>query len=139
MNGSRNPWWENYFRGYANEMGVPWDALWNLGHIYAEEADHLNMDRCWPCNSPASETASAACTATYLGACGWTCGGDSSSAKSRWVTSPTGYTSPPGWNERMRHDIEDSCGLSVHQALIDDNDWDLPWKPLTTADCGIRT
>ena len=24
-------------------MGVPWDSLWNLGHIYAEEAGHLNM------------------------------------------------------------------------------------------------
>ncbi|WP_018124450.1 alpha-glucan family phosphorylase [Desulfovibrio oxyclinae] len=34
---------ENYFRNYAAGMGVPWDSLWNLGHMYAEESDHLNM------------------------------------------------------------------------------------------------
>jgi phosphorylase/glycogen(starch) synthase len=114
---------ENYFRGYADEMGVPWDGLWNLGHIYAEEADHLNMTVL---------ALQLSCKRNGVSRLH----GDVSRRmwQDLWrgfilneipvghVTNGVHITS---WlDERMRHDIEESCSLSVHRELINENDWE---------------
>jgi phosphorylase/glycogen(starch) synthase len=113
---------ENYFRGYAAEMGVPWDALWNLGHIYAEEADHLNMTVL---------ALQLSCIRNGVSRLH----GDVS--RRMWMDLWRGFLLgeiPVGhitngvhitsWlDERLRHDIEESCSLSVHQTLLDGNDW----------------
>jgi phosphorylase/glycogen(starch) synthase len=114
---------ENYFRGYADEMGVPWDALWNLGHIYAEEADHLNMTVL---------ALQLSCKRNGVSRLH----GDVSRRmwQDLWrgfilseipvghVTNGVHITS---WlDERVRRDIEETCSLSVHRALIDQNDWE---------------
>lgn len=114
---------ENYFRSYADEMGVPWDALWNLGHMYAEDADHLNM--------------------TVL-ALNLSCIRNGVSklhgevSRRMWMDLWRGFLLgevPVGhitngvhvtsWlDERMRHDIEETCGLSVHKEQLKQSDWD---------------
>jgi len=113
---------ENYFRSYAAEMEVPWDALWNLGHIYAEEADHLNM------TVLALQLSSIRNGVSKLH-------GDVS--RRMWMDLwrgfllgevPVGHVTNgvhlTSWlDERMRHDIEESCGLSVHKELLTGNDW----------------
>jgi phosphorylase/glycogen(starch) synthase len=113
---------ENYFRGYAAEMDVPWDSLWNLGHMYAEEADHLNMTV-------------LALQLSYVRNGVSKLHGEVS--RRMWMDLwrgllleevPVGHITNgvhlPSWlDERLRHDIEDTCGLSVHKALLDDNDW----------------
>ncbi|BDQ35494.1 alpha-glucan family phosphorylase [Pseudodesulfovibrio portus] len=113
---------ENYFRGYAAEMGIPWDALWNLGHIYAEEADHLNMTVL---------ALQLSCIRNGVSRLH----GDVS--RRMWMDLWRGFLLgeiPVGhitngvhitsWlDERLRHDIEESCSLSVHQTLLDGNDW----------------
>ncbi|WP_319466438.1 alpha-glucan family phosphorylase [uncultured Pseudodesulfovibrio sp.] len=113
---------ENYFRTYAEEMGVPWDGLWNLGHIYAEEADHLNM------TVLALQLSSIRNGVSKLH-------GDVS--RRMWMDLwrgfilgevPVGHVTNgvhiTSWlDERLRHDIEDSCGMSVHGELLGDNDW----------------
>ena len=114
---------ENYFRGYADRMGVPWDALWNLGHIYAEEADHLNM------------TVLALQLSCYRNGVSRLHGDVS---RRMWMDLwrgfllgevPVGHVTNgvhiASWlDERMRRDIEQTCDLSVHQALRDGQDWD---------------
>ena len=114
---------ENYFRGYADEMGVPWDGLWNQGHIYAEEADHLNMTVL---------ALQLSCVRNGVSKLH----GDVS--RRMWMDLwrgfllgevPVGHVTNgvhvTSWlDERLRHDIESSCALSVHQALLDKNDWD---------------
>lgn len=113
---------ENYFRGYAEEMGVPWDALWTLGHIYAEEADHLNMTVL---------ALHLSCIRNGVSKLH----GDVS--RRMWMDLWRGYLLgeiPIGhitngvhltsWlDERIRHDVEETCSLNVHQALTDGNDW----------------
>ncbi|WP_243545719.1 alpha-glucan family phosphorylase [Pseudodesulfovibrio tunisiensis] len=114
---------ENYFRGYAEEMGVPWDALWNLGHIYAEEADHLNMTVL---------ALQLSCLRNGVSRLH----GDVS--RRMWMDLwrgfllgevPVGHITNgvhiPSWlDEEHRHAIEESCGLSVHQELLHGNGWD---------------
>lgn len=113
---------ENYFRSYAADMEVPWDALWNLGHIYAEEADHLNM------TVLALQLSSIRNGVSKLH-------GDVS--RRMWMDLwrgfllgevPVGHVTNgvhlTSWlDERMRHDIEESCGLSVHKELLNGNNW----------------
>jgi phosphorylase/glycogen(starch) synthase len=114
---------ENYFRSYADEMGVPWDGLWNLGHIYAEEADHLNMTVL---------ALQLSCRRNGVSRLH----GDVSRRmwQALWrgfILSevPVGHVTNgvhiPSWlDERVRQDIEESCGLSVHRALLEQNDWE---------------
>jgi phosphorylase/glycogen(starch) synthase len=114
---------ENYFRTYASDMGVSWDSLWNLGHMYAEEADHLNMTVL---------ALQLSCIRNGVSKLH----GDVSRRmwKDLWrgfllseipvghITNGVHVTS---WlDERLRHDIEENCSLSVHQALLDNTDWD---------------
>jgi len=113
---------ENYFRSYANEMGVPWDALWNLGHIYAEEADHLNMTVL---------ALQLSCIRNGVSRLH----GDVS--RRMWMDLwrgfllsevPVGHVTNgvhiPSWlDEQLRHDIEETCNLSIHVALKQENDW----------------
>lgn len=114
---------ENYFRGYADEMGVPWDGLWNLGHIYSEEADHLNMTVL---------ALQLSCKRNGVSRLH----GDVS--RRMWMDLwrgfilgeiPVGHVTNgvhlTSWlDERLRRDIEESCSLSVHRELIDEGDWD---------------
>ncbi|WP_319541894.1 alpha-glucan family phosphorylase [uncultured Pseudodesulfovibrio sp.] len=113
---------ENYFRGYTEKMGLPWDALWNLGHIYAEEADHLNM------TVLALQLSYARNGVSRLH-------GDVS--RRMWMDLWRGFLLgevPVGhitngvhitsWlDERLRHDIEESCSFSIHRALLENTDW----------------
>jgi len=113
---------ENYFRNYAEQMGLPWDALWNLGHVYAEEADHLNM------------TVLALQLSCYRNGVSRLHGDVS---RRMWMDLwrgfllgevPVGHVTNgvhiPSWlDERMRRDIESSCRISVHKALADSQDW----------------
>jgi len=114
---------ENYFRSYAADMGVPWDALWNLGHIYAEEADHLNMTVL---------ALQLSCLRNGVSKLH----GDVS--RRMWMDLwrgflldevPVGHVTNgihiPSWlDERLRNDIEDSCGVAIHQELINGTRWD---------------
>ncbi|MCJ2164565.1 MULTISPECIES: alpha-glucan family phosphorylase [unclassified Pseudodesulfovibrio] len=114
---------ENYFRGYAEEMNVSWDSLWTQGHVYAEEADHLNM------TILALQLSSFRNGVSRLH-------GDVS--RRMWMDLwrgfllsevPVGHVTNgihiTSWlDERMRHDIEESCNLSVHQELLNENSWD---------------
>ena len=113
---------ENYFRSYTEEMGLPWDALWNLGHIYAEEADYLNMTV-------------LALQLSYVRNGVSKLHGDVS--RRMWMDLWRGFLLsevPVGhitngvhitsWlDERLRHDIEETCSLSTHQTLMETNDW----------------
>ena len=113
---------ENYFRAYANEMDIPWDALWNLGHIYAEEADHLNMTVL---------ALQLSCIRNGVSRLH----GDVS--RRMWMDLWRGFLLgeiPVGhitngvhitsWlDERIRDDIEDICHLSVHEQLLAGCDW----------------
>ncbi|WP_285905247.1 alpha-glucan family phosphorylase [Pseudodesulfovibrio pelocollis] len=115
---------ENYFRGYAAEMDVPWDTLWNLGHMYAEEADHLNMTV-------------LALQFSYLRNGVSKLHGEVS--RRMWMDLWRGFLLdevPVGhitngihvttWlDERVRRDMEESCNISVHKALMDDIDWNV--------------
>lgn len=114
---------ENYFRGYVEEMGVPWDAMWNLGHIYAEEADHLNM------TVLALQLSSIRNGVSRL---------HGEVSRRMWMDLwrgflvrevPVGHITNgvhiPSWlDERLRHDIEETCSFSTHQALLDNTAWD---------------
>ena len=114
---------ETYFRSYTEEMGVPWEAMWNLGHTYAEEADHLNMTVL---------ALQLSCIRNGVSRLH----GDVS--RRMWMDLwrgfllgeiPVGHITNgvhiPSWlDERLRHAIEDTCSLSMHQALLDDDSWD---------------
>ncbi|QGY41598.1 alpha-glucan family phosphorylase [Pseudodesulfovibrio cashew] len=114
---------ENYFRNYAEEMGVPWDSLWNLGHIYAEEADHLNMTVL---------ALQLSCIRNGVSKLH----GDVS--RRMWMDLwrgfllgeiPIGHVTNgvhiTSWlDERIRHDIESSCNISVHRHLLEGDGWD---------------
>ncbi len=114
---------ENYFRSYAAEMGVPWDALWNMGHIYAEEADHLNMTVL---------ALQLSCIRNGVSRLH----GDVS--RKMWMDLwrgfllsevPVGHITNgihiPSWlDERLRHAIEETCNLSIHKTLKGKHDWD---------------
>ncbi|WP_419787026.1 alpha-glucan family phosphorylase [Pseudodesulfovibrio sp.] len=113
---------ENYFRGYAQEIGVPWDSLWNLGHIYAEEADHLNMTvlalhlSC--IRNGVSKLHGDVSRRMWMDL--WR-GFLLSEIPVGHVTNGVHITS---WlDERMRLDIEESCNQPVHQGLLDNVDW----------------
>ncbi|WP_147820764.1 alpha-glucan family phosphorylase [Salidesulfovibrio onnuriiensis] len=113
---------ENYFRGYAVEMGVPWESLWNLGHMYAEEADHLNM------------TVLALQLSCIRNGVSRLHGNVS---RRMWMDLwrgfllsevPVGHITNgvhiPSWlDERLRHDIEETCSLSIHKTLKANHDW----------------
>ncbi|QJB56825.1 alpha-glucan family phosphorylase [Pseudodesulfovibrio sp. zrk46] len=113
---------ENYFRGYAEEMGVPWDALWNLGHIYSEEADHLNMTVL---------ALQLSCIRNGVSKLH----GDVS--RRMWMDLwrgfllgevPVGHVTNgvhvTSWlDERIRHDIETTCNTAVHHELLGETDW----------------
>lgn len=114
---------ENYFREYAKEMGVSWDSLWNLGHIYAEEADHLNM------TVLALQLSSISNGVSKLH-------GDVS--RRMWMDLwrgfllgevPVGHVTNgvhiTSWlDEQMRDVIEDTCHLSVHEQLLEGGEWE---------------
>jgi glycogen phosphorylase/synthase len=34
---------ENYFKSYINEMDIPWEEFWNLGHVFAEDPSSFTM------------------------------------------------------------------------------------------------
>lgn len=113
---------ENYFRSYADEMGVPWDGLWNLGHIYAEEADHLNMTvlalQLSCIRNGVSKLHGDVSRRMWMNL--WR-GFILGEVPVSHVTNGVHITS---WlDERLRHDIEDSCNVSVHQELLEGNDW----------------
>jgi len=113
---------ENYFHMYADEMGVPWESLWNLGHIYAEEADHLNM------TVLALQLSSIRNGVSKLH-------GDVS--RRMWMDLwrgfllgevPVGHVTNgihiPSWlDEQLRGEIESSCAVSVHEELLENSDW----------------
>jgi len=113
---------ENYFREFAAEMDVPWDALWNLGHIYAEEADHLNMTVL---------ALQLSCIRNGVSRL------HGEVSRRMWMDLWRGFLLgeiPVGhitngvhiasWlDERLRRDIEESCSLSVHGELLARSDW----------------
>ncbi|WP_245628613.1 alpha-glucan family phosphorylase [Salidesulfovibrio brasiliensis] len=114
---------ENYFRRYAEEMGLSWDALWNLGHMYAEEADHLNMTVL---------ALQLSCSRNGVSRLH----GDVS--RRMWMDLwrgfllsevPVGHITNgvhiPSWlDERVRRDIESCCHLNVHDTLLEGGGWD---------------
>ena len=113
---------ENYFRSYAAEMGVPWDSLWNLGHIYAEEAGHLNMTvlalQLSCIRNGVSKLHGDVSRRMWMDL--WR-GFLLSEIPVGHVTNGVHVTS---WlDERIRRDIEESCSLSVHKGLVDNTDW----------------
>ncbi|ADU63705.1 MAG: alpha-glucan family phosphorylase [Pseudodesulfovibrio sp.] len=113
---------ENYFRGYAAEMDVPWDALWNLGHMYAEEADHLNMTvlalQLSYVRNGVSKLHGEVSRRMWMDL--WR-GFLFSEVPVGHITNGVHITT---WlDERLRRDIEETCNISVHSALSDDIDW----------------
>lgn len=114
---------ENYFRGFANEMGVPWDGLWNLGHIYAEEANHLNMTvlalQLSCIRNGVSRLHGDVSRRMWMDLWRGFILGEVPVAH---VTNGVHVTS---WlDERLRHDLEASCNIDVHQTLVAGNNWD---------------